>query len=251
MLAAGSLLATLGLKRMLQRRRRRPGELPATTDTTTEQNLHAAADPGSLELLDLALRTLVHHATEHGLQLPAVAGARITARTVELLLPAPETDGDADETDTTAPAPFTQESPGRWTLDRTEPLLDPETAAHVPAPYPGLITLGTDPDGNHLLINLTLSRVLLLDGTPDAVRDTARVLALEAATSTWSDHSEIITVGLDDQLPSLLPQSRMRAVPHLKAARTDLAELLLEQRQTAGGDDAPTGSPGPWCAPPT
>ncbi|MFI9213940.1 LysM peptidoglycan-binding domain-containing protein [Streptomyces sp. NPDC053253] len=244
MLAAGSMLVTLGLKRMLQRRRRRPGELPATDDTTTEQNLHKAADPGSLELLDLALRTLAHHATDQALELPAAAGARITARSVELLLHMPDTDEDgAEPTSTRTIAPFTETAPGRWTLDRTQPLLDAEQAAHVPAPYPGLITLGTDPDDNHLLINLTLSRVLLLDGTPDAVRDTARVLALEAATSTWSDHSEIITVGLGDQLPGLLPQSRMRAVPHLKAARTDLAELLLEQRQTADGDDAPDHLP--------
>ncbi|MFF1511915.1 LysM peptidoglycan-binding domain-containing protein [Streptomyces sp. NPDC058326] len=240
MLGAGSLLATLGLKRMLQRRRRQPGELPTTTDTTTEQNLHAAADPGSLELLDLALRTLAHHTTEQGLELPAVAGARITARNVELLLPGSD---DGEDTSVQAPTPFNETAPGCWTLDRTQPLLDSDTAASVPAPYPGLLTLGTDPDDNHLLINLTLSRVLLLDGTPDAVRDTARVLALEAATSTWSDHSEIITVGLGDQLPALLPQSRMRAVPHLKAARTDLAELLLEQRQTADGDDAPDRLP--------
>lgn len=244
MLAAGSLLVTLGLKRMLQRRRRQPGELPATTDTTAEQDLHAAANLGSLELLDLALRTLAHHATDQGLELPAVAGARITARTVELLLHAPDTDDDgADHASAQTLAPFTETAPGRWTLDRAQPLLDADEAARVPAPYPGLITLGTDPDDNHLLINLTLSRVLLLDGTPDAVRDTARVLALEAATSTWSDHSEIITVGLGDQLPGLLPQSRMRAVPHLKAARTDLAELLLEQRQTADGDDAPDRLP--------
>ncbi|MGW9452461.1 LysM peptidoglycan-binding domain-containing protein [Streptomyces sp. NPDC055632] len=242
MLAAGGLLMTLGLKRMLQRRRRAPGELPETADTAAEQALHATADPGSIELLDLALRTLAHHAAEDDHPLPAVAGARITARTVELLLP--ETDDDDGESDSgQVPAPFTQDGPGRWALDRTQPLLDADTASRVPAPYPGLITLGTDPDGNHLLINLTVVRVLLLDGTPTAVRDTARVLALEAATSTWSDHSEIITVGLGDQLPPLLPQSRMRAVPRLAAARADLAELLLEQRQTADGEDAPVRLP--------
>ncbi|MFC8295603.1 LysM peptidoglycan-binding domain-containing protein [Streptomyces sp. NPDC057242] len=244
MLVAGCLLMTLGLKRMLQRRRRAPGELPATADTAAEQALHVAADPGSIELLDLALRTLAHHAAEDDRQLPAVAGARITARTVELLLP--ETDNDDGESESDSgqvPAPFIQDGPGRWALDRTQPLLDIDTASRVPAPYPGLITLGTDPDGNHLLINLTTVRVLLLDGTPTAVRDTARVLALEAATSTWSDHSEIITVGLGDQLPPLLPQSRMRAVPRLAAARADLVELLLEQRQTADGGDAPARLP--------
>ncbi|MET8507529.1 LysM peptidoglycan-binding domain-containing protein [Streptomyces sp. NPDC004787] len=246
MLAAGGLLAALGTKRLLQRRRRKPGELPATTEHPAEHALHAAAEPGSLQLLDLALRTLAHHAAAQDVQLPRVAGARITARTVELLLTPAGPDRD-DEDHTTADeivlAPFTPQGDDRWVLDRTMDLLDPDAAALVPAPYPGLVTLGTDPDGNHLLINLTVTRVLLLDGTPDAVRDTARVLALEAATSTWSDHSEILTVGLGDELPTLLPTSRLRTLPHLKAARTDLAELLLEQRQTADSEDAPIRLP--------
>ncbi|MFD0367659.1 LysM peptidoglycan-binding domain-containing protein [Streptomyces sp. NPDC127114] len=246
MLAAGGLLAALGTKRLLQRRRRKPGELPATTEHAAEYSLHAAAEPGSLQLLDLALRTLARHAADQHVELPQVAGARITARTVELLLAPAEADRD-DEDNTTAGevvlAPFTPQGTDRWVLDRAQDLLDPDDAALVSAPYPGLVTLGTDPDGNHLLINLTVSRVLLLDGTPDAVRDTARVLALEAATSTWSDHSEILTVGLGDELPALLPTSRLRTLPHLKAARTDLAELLLEQRQTASSDDAPIRLP--------
>ncbi|MEU7031477.1 LysM peptidoglycan-binding domain-containing protein [Streptomyces sp. NPDC046275] len=246
MLAAGGLLAALGTKRLLQRRRRKPGELPATTEHAAEHALHAAAEPGSLQLLDLALRTLAHHAADQDVALPQVAGARITARTVELLLtPAGP---DRDDEDHTTPdeivlAPFTPQGDNCWVLDRTMDLLAPDAAALVPAPYPGLVTLGTDPDGNHLLINLTVTRVLLLDGHPDAVRDTARVLALEAATSTWSDHSEILTVGLGDELPTLLPTSRLRTLPHLKAARTDLAELLLEQRQTADSDEAPIRLP--------
>lgn len=207
---------------------------------------HATAEPGSLQLLDLALSTLAHHAAEQGLELPRVAGARITARTVELLLAPLATDRD-DEDDTrgdeVVPAPFTRHGPDRRAMDRTHERLDPDEAALVPAPYPGLVTLGSDPDGNHLLINLTVSRVLLLDGTPTAVRDTARVLALEAATSTRSDHSEILTVGLGNELPTLLSTSRLRTLPHLKAARTDLAELLLEQRQAANTDDAPPGLP--------
>ncbi|MFB7341175.1 LysM peptidoglycan-binding domain-containing protein [Streptomyces hydrogenans] len=252
MLAAGSLLTTLGTLRMLQRRRRKPGQLPAPVDNeAAEQTLHAAAEPGSLQLLDLALRTVAHNAAQQHLPLPTATGARITAHTVELLLPATDRDpGDEEEIDSLgAPGsayalePFTLAEPGRWVLDRTQNLLDPDQAADIPAPYPGLITLGTDPDGNHLLINLNVSRVLLLDGTPTAVRDTARVLALEAATSTWSDHAEIITVGLGDELPHLLPQNRLRAAPHLASARADLAELLLEQRQQTDSDDAPTRMP--------
>ncbi len=238
MLAAGGLLLSLGILRVIQRRRRKPGELPASADNeAVEQALHAVADIGSLELLDLALRTLAHHADEEDLPLPSATGARITADTVELLLPTADQQGEP------ALAPFTADTPGRWVLDRAHDLLEPAEAMDVPAPYPGLVTLGTDTDGNHLLINLNVARVLLLDGTPADVRDTARVLALEAATSTWSDHAEIITVGIGDELPTLLPQNRLRAVPHLAAARADLAELLLEQRQQADGDDAPPRMP--------
>ncbi|MFB7512893.1 LysM peptidoglycan-binding domain-containing protein [Streptomyces sp. NPDC056144] len=251
MLASGSLLVTLGAARMLQRRRRRkPGQLPHPVEgEAAEQALHAASDPGSLELLDRALRTFAHRAAQAPARLPVATGARITSHTVELLVPRPFLPDD--EIDTLFPSeeaaledgPFRCVAPGRWALDRTEDLLDPADAADVPAPYPGLVTLGTDPDGNHLLINLNVSRVLLLDGTPTAVRDTARVLALEAATSTWSDHAEIITVGLGDALPHLLPKNRMRAAPHITAARAELAELLLEQRQQAGTDDAPARMP--------
>ncbi|MFF5505832.1 LysM peptidoglycan-binding domain-containing protein [Streptomyces roseolus] len=256
MLAAGTFLLTLATARMIQRRRRKPGQLPAPVDNeAAEQALHAAADPGSLELLDLALRTLAHHATTRGVILPRATGARITDRSVELFVPAITHSASdygvvnelfsVDDTKEEVPplAPFTSQAPGRWVLDRDQALLDPDDALDVPAPYPGLVTLGTDPDGNHLLINLNVARVLLLDGTPTEVRDTARVLALEAATSTWSDHAEIITVGLGDELPALLPQSRLRAVPHLAAARADLAELLLEQRQQADGEDAPPRMP--------
>ncbi|MGW6248039.1 LysM peptidoglycan-binding domain-containing protein [Streptomyces roseolus] len=256
MLAAGTFLLTLATARMIQRRRRKPGQLPAPVDNeAAEQALHAAADPGSLELLDLALRTLAHHATAQGATLPQATGARITARSVELFVPAITHSApdygvvnelfSVDDTKEEVPplAPFTSEASGRWVLDRDQDLLDPDDALDVPAPYPGLVTLGTDPDGNHLLINLNVARVLLLDGTPTDVRDTARVLALEAATSTWSDHAEIITVGLGDELPALLPQSRLRAVPHLAAARADLAELLLEQRQQVDGEDAPPRMP--------
>ncbi|MFC9672551.1 MULTISPECIES: hypothetical protein [unclassified Streptomyces] len=69
--------------------------------------------------------------------------------------------------------------------------------------------------------------MLLLDGESDAVRDTARALALEAATSTWSDGADILTVGLGTELATRLPQGRLRAVPHLRAAQRDLGELLL------------------------
>ncbi|MEV6699243.1 hypothetical protein AB0M68_18990 [Streptomyces sp. NPDC051453] len=244
MLLAGSLLASVGIKRLLQRRRRRPGETIAMAEQPAplEQILEASAEPGSVELLDTALRTLNHHAQQEGRALPAILGARITHRTLDLLL-----DSDAQAGMELAPEPiqpFTLKDPGTWTLDRSHDLLDHGHARAIPAPYPGLTTIGTDPDGNHLLLNLPAARVLLLDGDADAVRDTARAIALEAATSAWSDRAEILTVGLGTELPTRLPQGRLRAVPHLRAAQRDLGELLLEHHQNPAGEDET--EPLPW-----
>ncbi|MFI1169166.1 LysM peptidoglycan-binding domain-containing protein [Streptomyces sp. NPDC020801] len=236
MLLAGCLLVTVSVKRLLQRRRRRPGETIAIADepTSVEKALDASAEPASVDLLDGALRALARQAEQQGRPLPAIRGARVTAHTVELLL--------ATDTGDQALAPFTAAGAGRWTL-ATRDFLDDETLPSLLAPCPGLVTLGTDLDGNHLLLNLPAVRVLLLDGDDDAVRDTARVIALEAATSTWSDHAEILTIGLGDELPALLPQGRLRVVPHLGAAQSDLGELLLEHHQRDEDEDMP---PLPW-----
>ncbi|KUM97365.1 hypothetical protein AQI95_41845 [Streptomyces yokosukanensis] len=236
MLLAGCLLVTVSVKRLLQRRRRRPGETIAIAaePTSLEKALDASAEPASVDLLDGALRALARQAEQQGRPLPAIRGARVTARTVELLLTA--------DTDDDALAPFTAADAGRWTLTSRD-FLDDETLHNLPAPFPGLVTLGTDLDGNHLLLNLPAVRVLLLDGDDDAVRDTARIIALEAATSTWSDHAEILTIGLGDELPALLPQGRLRVVPHLGAAQSDLGELLLEHHQRDEDEDMP---PLPW-----
>ncbi|QIB49554.1 LysM peptidoglycan-binding domain-containing protein [Streptomyces aureoverticillatus] len=240
MLLAGCLIAAVGVKRLLQRRRRRPGEtiaMPAEP-ARLEQVLEASSEPGSVDLLDRALRTLAHHAGPQTTTLPSVRGARVTSRTVELLV-------DTDTVSIEPLAPFTATADGRWTLDEGHTLLTADQAREAPAPYPGLVTLGAEPDGSHLLLNLTSARVLLLDGDDDAVRDTARAIALEAATSTWSDHAEILTIGLGTELPALLPQGRMRVVPHLRAAQSELGELLLEHHQGGyDGEEAP--APLPW-----
>lgn len=171
-----------------------------------------------------------------------ILGARITHRTLDLLL-----DTGAESQAAAEPVqPFMQHkhSPSCWTLDRSHELLDHDQARAIPAPYPGLTTIGTDPDGNHLLLNLPAARVLLLDGDPDAVRDAARAIALETATSSWSDRADILTIGLGTELPTRLPQGRLRAVPHLRAAQRDLGELLLEHHQNPAGEDET--APLPW-----
>ena len=237
LLAAG-LLATLGVKRILQRRRRTPGQTTATADgpSRLEQDLTAAAEPASVDLLDTALRTLAHHARTTGCPLPAVRGAKVTAHSIALL---PE-DAGADPL-----PPFTGRDGAWWTLPGRDGLLEGDQARREPAPYPGLVTVGTDPDGNLLLLHLPPIRALLVDGPHETAVAVIRAIALEAATCAWSDQADILTIGLGTELPALLPHGRFRAVPTVQAAARDLGELLLEHHQTTDAD-LPAPEPAPW-----
>ncbi|MFD9418182.1 LysM peptidoglycan-binding domain-containing protein [Streptomyces goshikiensis] len=223
-LLAASLAGTLGIRRILQQRERKAGQTIAKDEEPTEleQLLSATSGPAGIELLDRVLRTLAHHAATDGRDLPALRGARLDASGVTLLLdePAPPV------------APFTAAPNTRtWTLDPTAELLTAEELADVQAPYPGLVTLGANSDGL-VLIDLMTCRVLLLDGTDEAVLEVARAVALELGTCAWTDYSEILTTGLGARLTGLLPQGRIRAMPHLPAVAADLGELMLEAHQS-------------------
>lgn len=238
-LLAASLAGALGVKRILQQHRRRAGETIAIDPDATllEQVLNTGAEPSGVTLLDTALRTLSHHtdpATGH--VLPAVRGARISGRTVHLL---------PDDQNSDPVAPFTaSEQTGSWALDPSSSLLDADAAREVSAPYPGLVTLGSTASGDLILSNLLHHRVLLLDGEADEVLAVARALALEAGTCAWTDHTEIVTVGLGARLATLLPKGRVRTMPHLQSVVADLGALLVEVHQQSGTDDAP--QPLPW-----
>ncbi|MER7817128.1 LysM peptidoglycan-binding domain-containing protein [Streptomyces sp. NPDC096153] len=241
-LLAASLAGALGVKRVLQQRRRRAGETIAidADPTGLEQVINAGGEPAGIELLDTALRTLGHHAATTGRELPDVRGALVSDRTVRLI---------PDDPRSEPPIPFTADDTGLWTLDADADLLDQDTAGEVAAPYPALVTLGATDDGDLLLANLLHLRTLLLNGDADDVLAVARAMALEAGTSSWCDRCEVVTVGLGTRLAALLPKGRIRAMPQLPAVAADLGALLVEVHQnttgpdTKGGDAAP---PLPW-----
>ncbi|MGW3326285.1 LysM peptidoglycan-binding domain-containing protein [Streptomyces virginiae] len=224
-LLAASLAGALGVRRILQQRQRRAGQTIAqdAEPTRLEQTLAATAEPVGVELLDTVLRTLAHHAADHDRELPGLRGARLSeAEGVTLLLDEPAE----------ALAPFMPgPDPRTWILDPQAALMSIEDLQDVQAPYPGLVTLGAD-DTGLVLADLTTCRVLLLEGSPDEVLEVARALALELGTCTWTDYSEILTTGLGTRLASLLPQGRIRTMPHLPAVAADLGELLLEAHQS-------------------
>ncbi|WP_407842116.1 LysM peptidoglycan-binding domain-containing protein (plasmid) [Streptomyces sp. DSM 116496] len=223
-LLAASLAGALGLRRILQQRRRRAGQTIAqdSDPTTLEQLLGATGTLADADILDQLLRTLAHQAGADGRTLPALRGAHLTTGAITLLLDEP-----AEPI-----APFAAGPDAlTWILDNQTVLPSATDLQDVEAPYPGLVTLGATDDGL-LLADLMTCRVLLLDGTPDEVLEVARALALELGTCKWTDYSEILTAGLGTRLAGLLPQGRVRTMPHLSAVAADLGELLLEAHQS-------------------
>ncbi|MFD8928914.1 hypothetical protein [Streptomyces mirabilis] len=229
-LGAGALLAAavtgaLALRRLLQRRRRKPGETIAIASeiSPAEAQLAAAAEPGGAARLDVALRTLAHQAAQDGDgELPQLRAARIGARTLEVL---PEDLAHEPR------APFAAGKNGWWLLPADAPLLDEEAVREVPAPYPALVTIGSTEAGDLLLLNLTQVPAVLLDGNPVHITEVCTSLALELGMSPWASDVEIVTIGFGEDLPQLLPTARIAHMRHAAHALRDLSERLLEAHQ--------------------
>ncbi|MEU0899834.1 hypothetical protein [Streptomyces massasporeus] len=230
-LGAGALLAAaitgaLALRRTLQRRRRKPGEkiAIASETSTAEAQLAAAAEPGGAARLDVALRTLAHRAAqeEDTAPMPPLRAARIGARAVEVL---------PEDLSQEAQAPFVSGQGGWWVLAPDADLLDEEAAREVPAPYPGLVTVGSTEAGELVLLNLAQLPALLVDGNPVHISEVCTSLALELGMSPWASEVEVVTIGFGEDLPQLLPTARIAHMRQAAHALRDLSERLLEAHQ--------------------
>ncbi|MFE6942225.1 hypothetical protein [Streptomyces chartreusis] len=230
-LGAGALLAAavtgaLALRRTLQRRRRKPGQVIAIAPepSTAEAQLAAAAEPGGAARLDVALRTLAHQLArpESSGALPALRAARIGTRTLQVL---------PEDLAQEAAAPFVAGQGGWWVLPPDAVLLDEEAAREVPAPYPGLVTTGTTETGDLLLLNLVQLPALLLDGSPVHITEVCTSLALELGMSPWASEVEVVVIGFGEDLPQLLPTARVAYMRQAEHALRDLSERLLETHQ--------------------
>ncbi|MEU6278650.1 hypothetical protein ABZ871_40635 [Streptomyces populi] len=232
-LLAAAITGALALRRTLQRRRRKPGETIAIASetSTAEAQLAAAAEPGGAARLDVALRTLAHQAAqEEGAILPPLRAARLSTRTVEVL---PE-DLTADPA-----APFTSGQGGWWALPSDAVVLDEDAARKVPAPYPGLVTIGSTETGDLLLLNLAKLPALLLDGNLVHITEVCTSLALELGMSPWASEVEVVTVGFGEDLPQLLPTARITHMRQAAHALRDLSERLLEAHQMPATEHQP------------
>ncbi|MGW7385303.1 AfsR/SARP family transcriptional regulator [Streptomyces sp. NPDC054794] len=225
-LLAAALTGALTMRKVLRRHHRNNGAAPARTPhgVTPHALLRAAGEPIGAARLDLALRTLAHHtAQQNNGELPAVRAVRTGTRTLQVLPHNPA--------EQPCP-PFTAgDAAGWWELPADATLLDPESARQVPAPYPGLVTLGHTRDGALVLVSLAQLPALLLEGDPVHITQVCTSLALEHAMSPWADSADLVTIGFGPTLPHLLPKSRLTHARHAAQALKDLTERLLEAHQ--------------------
>jgi len=230
LLAAG-VLAGLGHRRMVARRRRRPGQRFAAQDgfSPTELALRAAENPATVQLLDAALRTW--SARCPGGPLPDVVGAVISEGTIMLLLADPATPS----------SPFVAgPSPTLWLLDRTDTVAHDRT---VVAPFPTLVTIGHTAAGENILIDLERAGAMTLDGDPEDVVDVLSAMAIELAGADWADHLDVTLVGLPTDVVTHLARGRLRhaatvdeVLDRMERHHAEMVDALTDEGAAAAVD---------------
>jgi hypothetical protein len=229
LLAAG-VLSALGRRRREQLWHRAFGRRVAvpvrpSPAAAAEVALRLGADEPSARILDTALRHLAEALAAQGRALPTVFAAHVGHHQLDLWV-APA--------DREAPAPWVAVDDGQvWRLPlAVAPGLDPDQVAGARAPYPGLVSIGTDATGR-VLIDLEAAQGLIaVTGEPHLVQAALAAMAAELVTNRWSGPVSITLVGFGADLAALAPGqvsavgSLAEALPALVARAGPAAESL-------------------------
>jgi hypothetical protein len=209
---------------------------PYRAQTEDEGALELAADPGLAALLDRALRHLAAARTAQGRALPAPIAAWVSAEQITLNLAG----GDADD----PPAPWRPGDVSRsWTCAVAE--LAELPAANVPAPFPGVLSVGRE-RGYELFVDFEQAPgPIALAGNLEPARELATALAVQAATCLWSDGARVTVVGFGDgaELSRVDPKA-ITHVPHLGAVLDQVErehDAVLRLQRELGVDGVLTG----------
>ncbi|MFC7645032.1 BTAD domain-containing putative transcriptional regulator [Streptosporangium lutulentum] len=219
-LAAAGLLAALGRRRREQLWHRAFGHRitrPRDDAAQAEVALRLGADAPGSRMLDIGLRLLGRSLAAQDRIPPTIYAAHLSAQTLDLWIHPPDPD---------APAPWAAHDGGQvWRLPAHEGrMLDEQALADAPAPYPGLVSLGSNGEGR-VLVDLEAAHGLISVKGPQATAALA-ALAVELATNRWSDRMRITLVGFGEELAVIAPE-RIRCVG-------SLAEVLPELEAKAG-----------------
>lgn len=234
-LAAG-LIAALTDRRRRQRARRRFGErLPVPSDgaaADTETQLRAVSDPDALTSLHRALAAILGAARSQSTPLPSLFAVRVDDTDITLYLheaaslPSPFRPLFTDETGWTAPRDaFTQQ---------VEPF--------AVAPYPALVTVGTDLGGGLLLLDLEQQSHLTVYSSDRTTAQAAlNAIAGELASVPWGEDIHLSLVGVPGHLALELDPYRIHRVGDAGTLIRDIRAHLADRRgvlDAAGIPDA-------------
>src|SRR6266571_2571098 len=238
LLAAG-VLSALGRRRREQLWQRAFGRrvaTPAGDAAVAEAALRLGANQPSARLLDAGLRALSAALSAAGKVPPNVFAAHLSGDYLDLWI-APA--------DPSPPPPWLAMSDGQvWRLPLAAAgRLDPDEAGGALAPYPGLVSIGTD-DSGRVLVDLEAAHGLIaVTGPGEQVQAALAAMAVELATNRWSDRMQITLVGFGAELAMLAPE-RVSAVPTLAEALPGLERRAAETAAAlaaAGTDSVLTG----------
>ena len=226
---AASLLLLLRTRRRSQFRNRRPGRtiaVPGPQLTPVEKTITAVGDLSApkINVVDAALRRLAASQTAVQQPMPRVIAVQLSSSTIRLYLSEPSD----------LPEPWQNTNERCWTVPLNIDL--DQLGPHVvdqPAPYPLLVTIGSDDDGHVWLLNLEELAVVNITGDPTYRTDFARYLAAELACNPWSDAVTVDCVGVAGEVAALNPDRIRRHPPGTNPA----AELLADAVATLGRGD--------------
>ncbi|TMR96133.1 hypothetical protein EJK15_25105 [Nonomuraea basaltis] len=228
---AGASLAAAGLLLVLARRRReqlwrrvfgRRIARPRGDAAEAEVALRLGGDAPGARILDIGLRLLGAELAAQNRTPPTVYAAHLSPRTLDLWVHPPDAD---------PPAPWTAQDGGQvWRLPAHEGRLLGDQPGG--APYPGLVSIGTNA-GGRVLIDLEAAQGLI---NVRGAQTTAALaaLAVELSTNRWSDRMRVTLVGFGEELTAIAPD-RIRAVGSLAEALPELEAAAAPRREVLTG----------------
>lgn len=232
LLAAG-VLAALGRQRRMQLWNRAFGtriRLPEGDAAAAEAALRLGADEQAAHAIDTGLRRMSAALAGEGREPPAVFAAVVGRHHLDLRL---------TRADPAAPPPWSARDRGnvwRLPISSVHGLAERDVGEAL-APYPGLVSIGTNDDGRVLIDPAAAGGVIALRGPSPLVRGALAALAVELATSTWSQRVRLTLVGFGAEMRLLAPD------------RVTVADTIADALPALDADDV-TAEPvlaAPWA----
>lgn len=221
---AASLLVAVRLRRKRQRRSRAYGEriaLPIDEAEAVEQQMVAVEAPTMVDALHHALAHIQTWAEGSGAALPELFAIRVDDELITVYLAEPAQ----------FPSPFEAVYGDNTAWNALRTAFDPPLQPTI-APYPALVTVGTDQDGGQLLLDLEQLRVLTITGSEENLTHASmNAIAAELASVPWASDIHLSLVGVPADLPFELDPYRIHRVTDVAQLCRDLRTHLADREQ--------------------